>query len=130
MKKIGILISIATVLLISCSKDVVKNDRLYGKWQLTEYYIDAGNGSGTWQPAHERLSVEFTRSGEFIQYTGNGNDTTNFTLLSDSTLQINTSNASPFLPYRYELKDNNATLFLYPPCIEGCGYKYTAIHKD
>lgn len=130
MKKVFVFISTVTVLLISCSKYLIKNDRLYGKWQLTDYYADPGNGSGTWQHTNERLNVEFTRSGQFIEYNSNGNDTTGFTMLSDSTLQINTINASPFLLYHYELNDDNATLFLYPPCIEGCGYKYKAIQKD
>lgn len=129
MKKIAILIIIVIAFIISCSKNVVKNDQLYGKWQLVEYYADPGDGSGTWHTPEQPSVVEFTKTGKFIQYTNNTTVISNFIVLSDSTLRLNTNNSSQSYAYRYELKDNNVTLFLYPPCIEGCGYKYRAINK-
>src|SRR5690242_618800 len=128
MKKASKLIVAAIVSVVSCSKDVIKNDQLYGKWQLVEYYADPGDGSGTWHAPEQPSAVEFTKTGKFIQYN-NINVTWHFTVLSDSALQLNTNNSSQSYTYRYKLKDDNTILFLYRPCTEGCGYKYRAINK-
>ena len=69
MKKIFTILAICS--LLACSKEnnegVVTMQDLTGKWKLTEYYRDIGNGTGEWVPtdANDIEIVQFDASGKF-----------------------------------------------------------------
>lgn len=115
---------------ISCSKDKSVDNpgldpALNGKWKLIETLADPGNGSGKWRPVDNNAPIEtilFKKDGklewssykEFRVYTKSDSVTLSFVKIDASVRN-----------YFYKVKTD--TLILSPPCIEGCGYKYTKI---
>lgn len=95
---------------------------LIGKWKLSEWYADPGDGSGTWQhadPSNPQF-LEFTASGKLIFSPSNVYLADHYKVTSDSTMIF--SHGSESYNIRYMLGES--LLAIYPPCIEGCGDKY------
>jgi len=100
---------------------------LDGTWRLIEQYSDPGDGSGDYVPVNSDKTITFISNGTI---TSNGNlclmdtnsdgDTTGTFDASENTIFPNDCSSQ----YRlgYEIKENR--LFLYYPCIEGCGQKF------
>ncbi len=110
----------------ACKKNNAENSSLIGKWKLTEYLADPGNGSGTWQPAdplHPEY-LEFKKDGILIFSANNIYNPDHYQITSDSTMIFIRSVEN--FPIRYHLYGNQ--LSLYPPCIEACGERYISVH--
>jgi hypothetical protein len=110
---------------IAACDDNINSAVIIGQWKQTEFLIDPGDGSGTYQSFegnqiatfYSDSSATFTES--FCLSQG-GQDGKN------AVFTINTVYWSDCeLIYRYEIKDEY--LFLYPPCIEPCGLKFEKI---
>jgi hypothetical protein len=118
--------TVLVLLLLGCQKEqTAQNDSLTGKWKLKEYYIDPGDGSGRWQAAADGNSyIEFKTDGSVISTAPFFTEYTRFEVLNDSVVRF-TDNANLYpMNVRYEFTPTQLTL--YPPCIEGCGFRYTA----
>lgn len=125
MKLSIILAFLAIITAISCSRSTLEPENgypLHGKWKFKEYYVDPGNGSGTWQPAPQGQT--------YIDFNINGTLATDVGLFSgyskyestDSTVTImNISGTNQFFMY-YNIEGN--VLTLNPLCFEGCSYKF------
>lgn len=113
----NIFILLLAVAVTSCSKNLLKT-RLVGKWKLTESLVDPGDGNGQWTPTSEKTVLEFTKSG-LIKYDNKQSD--HYKIINDSTLELSSSSSSS-INYSYKLEGDK--LFMRPPCIEACGYRY------
>ena len=126
MRKVCLLFAIIFSI-ISCQKSSqAKHSNLVGKWKLTESYMDPGDGSGVWQaadPAHPGY-IEFKSDGTLITTPYNIYAATRYKTTSDSTVLF--IRETDTLPMRYNF--SKTLLVLYPPCDEGCGQKYIAVH--
>ena len=122
-----LLLTIVIFFIIGCEKSKqVENNSLVGKWKLTESYADPGDGSGTWQPADAAHPgyLEFKTDGTVTITPYNIYNAERYKITSDSTLLFIRSTDSIFTRYSF----SKTLLILYPPCIEGCGEKYIAVH--
>jgi hypothetical protein len=96
------------------------NVSLIGKWKLTEYLIDPGNGSVTWKPAETDEYIEFTSDSTILNSSPTTGDIVRFSLPNDSTILF------IYLTYNithyYNIQGNELTIT--GGCIEHCGSKY------
>ena len=128
IRKIGLLLLLP--LFLACGKDDVapENPDLIGTWQLIEQYLDPGDGSGDYEPIESDLTITFNADGSF---SANGNmcgmsgmtdgSATGTYSEENGTLEIDDCAFAGF-GVTYEIKEG--FLFLYYPCIEGCGQKF------
>lgn len=125
-----ILPAVFICLIFSCSKEVFKNNSIVGRWKLSEYYFDIGNGSHEWQKPDGLYTIEFKANGDYVTIGNAGTVTGKYFIIDSSNLKFVETPPSPaHLTYRYSLNSNNSELILYPPCIEGCASKYVAVKK-
>jgi hypothetical protein len=110
--------------LISCSKSSENSNKipasLIGRWNLTEYLADPGDGSGTWKHTETEDYIEFTQDSTVLSNKPGTGDITRFGLPNDSTILFiyptyNITNS-------YKIEGNQLTLM--GGCIEACGSKY------
>jgi hypothetical protein len=110
--------------LIACSKSSDNNNKipvsLIGKWKLTEYLADPGDGSGTWKHAETEDYIEFTKDSTVLSNKPTTEDVTRFSLPSDSTIIF--IYPSYNITNYYKIQGNQLTLM--GGCIEACGSKY------
>lgn len=123
MKRVLLLVFVAFAF-SACKKEVRDTD-LIGKWKLTEYLADPGDGSGTWQPAPNSQFIEFVKDGTLIFSPTGQYDSKRYNVTSDSTMIF--SGDSYDYPMRYNLSGNLLTL--KPQCIEACGMKYIKVSQ-
>ncbi len=116
MKKYFISILFSAAIVSACNK-ILSKSGLIGKWKLTEYLADPGDGSGKWTPAQQPTTIEFTESGQVRE---NNKISASYKILSDSVLEWTSATAKVNTYYKI---DGNQ-LYLHPPCIEACGEKY------
>lgn len=123
MRNILLLVLVAFTF-AACKKDV-QNSGLVGKWKLTEYLADPGDGSGTWQPADPSNPqyIEFKKDGTVNYSSTATNSSARYEITSDSTMTFFSDAGDS--PFRYQLSGN--ALSLTPPCIEPCGQKYIRV---
>lgn len=123
----NILLLIAIVFAFSACQKAFINKGLIGKWKLTEYLADPGDGSGTWQKADplSPQSIEFRQDESLIFSPGGIYDYNRYKITSDTTMYFFKGDDS--ISMRYRLSEN--VLIINPPCIEGCGQKYKAVPK-
>lgn len=121
-----------------CSEDdspVSENNGLIGKWKLTEYLADPGDGSGKWQKVDENASsvIEFKANGDFLEVKGpiysSVNSYNSYKILDDKRLQLSMKDsvANPNKSIWYYSDLTPAKLTLSYGCIEPCGGKYIAV---
>lgn len=93
---------------------------LVGKWKMTHYLADPGDGSGTWQAASEENPsvLEFRTDGTLAE---SGNSGSKYKIMDDSTVVFIRDTDSIRVGFRIEGKQ----LTLNPPCIEPCGQRFT-----
>ncbi len=118
MKKIGI-VALVT-LLMSCEKEQAYDARIYGKWRLFEYSYSPGDRLYTVPVAADTATViEFTRRGTLRNY-----DKVPFQSFSldDSHLILTDKQ-----PYKMAYKLSPDTLWIIPPCVEGCHSAYVRV---
>lgn len=112
----------------SCNNDNKpgSTSRLTGSWKLVESYMSIG-GPGSWSPAdpNNPSYIEFTGNGQIRMTPVDENSPTGYKLINDSTLIM--SGRDQQFNYRFRLTGKE--LILYPPCIEGCASRYTAVEK-
>lgn len=57
MKRVFVL-AVVVCSVTACKKNIqLHNSSIVGKWKLSEYLADPGDGSGTWQPADHHIRV-------------------------------------------------------------------------
>ena len=122
MKKLLLLLSIVIgITYSSCKKNNDGLGEVYGKWKLVETLADPGDGSGKYIKTKEDLSLVLTKSGK-VEGDAMLN-TESFKVLDSVSIEFKNSNPAQTITYRYKVTNNS--LWLYPPCIEGCGFHYT-----
>jgi len=125
MKKILLLAGIA-VCMAACKRSTVERSGIVGKWKLTEYLADPGDGSGTWQPANPSPPsyLEFKNDGTMSSYTPPLQyAASHYRLTSDTTFTLIRGTDSIRQYYRI----NGANLTIEGGCIERCGERYVAV---
>ncbi len=120
-------------LLVTCKKtdsstaEGKANSGLTGKWKLTEYLSDPGDGSGTWQPANLPTAyyLEFSADGTGKVTPGTPYDLSGdtYTVDSDSTMIAN--RGSNTYKVSYQLTADSLTIT--GGCIEACGMKFVRV---
>ena len=119
-----------------CSDDdtpVAENNGLIGKWKLTEYLADPGDGSGKWQKVTDENSetIEFHADGRFTQIKGSGISSVPFfdsyKILDEKRLEMGPidKSSSPHIWYYSNLSATELTIGY--GCIEACNGKYVAV---
>jgi|GEM_PF-1296224 len=118
-------------LLLGCAPDdVALAPELQGTWKLEAMYMDPGDGSGAYMPVDSdrtldvKASGEVKSNGDLCRMSTESNGTTTG-VLSTSTQQLEISQCQSSFPIRYALI--NDYLYLYYPCIEGCGMRFVKI---
>jgi hypothetical protein len=100
---------------------------LAGKWKMTEFWSDLGNGTGSWMPAGETIeTVTFGADGSFSSsenspfysfgYDRYAVKTTNMVFLFNSKSGSGDS-------YQFAI-ESGGTLLLYAKCRENCMRRY------
>jgi len=122
MKKILIALSIIIAgLYISCKKQDNRPGEIYGKWKLTETWVDPGDGSGRYSKVKggakyitidQSGKIEGEAMPEVITYK----------ILDSARIEITSKNYTEPLVFRYKVTAK--TLELNPQCIEGCGFRF------
>ncbi|UOB18073.1 hypothetical protein [Abyssalbus ytuae] len=130
MKKISLSFTylLFSLFFLYCSNsdnEQVENSDITGKWKLTEYLADPGDGSGTFKPTEIFKTMEFSENG-------------NLTITNGTICVLNFEEEPPQINLSYTIEDNkiitdecevfyefqNNNLIIWQPCIEGCGEKY------
>jgi hypothetical protein len=125
-----IITSIVLFVLISCgSRSTVNNNQgadIVGKWKLTSYLVDIGDGNGTWQQTKgpEQRTIEFKSDGGFSD--SENSNAHGYRLIAKDTIQFIQSNNSELYAVSI-LKLTDDSLVLRPSCIEACGERYVRI---
>lgn len=123
MKKGFLFLLLFAGVLLSCSKSdtpTAGNTSIPGIWKLVETLSDPGNGSGTWQPATQLITLTFTTNG-FIQ--GNAfPQARRYEVTSDTNIKFTFSDGT-FINYNYMLR-NDTLVLSGGGCIEACGLKF------
>ena len=112
---------------------LIENKGLEGKWKLTEYLADPGDGSGKWQKVTEGFAhtIEFRADGTFKEVKGEAMSSVPlfnaYKILDDKRIEMIPidKNAPSHIWYYSELTPG--TLTLGYGCIEACSGKYVAI---
>ncbi|MES2829461.1 MAG: hypothetical protein V4687_14970 [Bacteroidota bacterium] len=122
MKRLLLLLSIGiSVCYISCDKNEEEGPgEIYGRWKLLETLSDPGDGSGKYVKTKKDLYATFDRSGTLEGDALPG--ATSFKILDSVSIQISSKEPDRSLTYRYKVSAKS--LWVYPPCFEGCGMHF------
>jgi len=110
-----------------------ENNGLIGKWKITEYLADPGDGSGTYQPVKDAAAhiIEFKDNGEFVEQKGEEQSSVPlfnaYKILDNNRIEmipIDKKNPSHIWFYS-DLTAGKVTLGY--GCIEACSGKYVAV---
>ncbi len=122
---------IAGLFLTSSCSDNNEDHESVGKWKLIEQYMDPGDGSGDYVAVDSEKTLEFFSNG-WINTKGtlcnisiDVDEDGNATYSAQDQIIYPKGCSSSDMRITYEIKDNY--LYLYYPCIEGCGQKYKKI---
>ena len=130
--KNSILALITILAFFSCnSNDDNQPVELVGTWLLIEQYSDPGDGSGDYTAVNSDKAITFlvdgtiTSNGSFCSMNSDSDgDTAGTFNVLDNVINPNDCSSSDYtLPF--EIKGNR--LFIYYPCIEGCGQKFRKV---
>lgn len=121
MKKLLFLLSMAVAILcISCEKNIEGPGEVYGKWKLFETLNDPGDGSGKYVRVKGNQYLVLKKSGNAEGEAMPG--VTSFRIIDSLKMEINAGDSNMILIYGYKVSDKH--LWIYPPCIEGCGLHF------
>jgi len=117
------------LVVIGCSYNDIDPLTLLGRWKRIESLADPGDGSGTYQPVNGNYYIDFLTDKTFIAneaicYEDQIINQPSSGAYDSASLTLSFINC-PSMIFTYEISGNN--LFIYPPCIEGCGLKYIKI---
>jgi hypothetical protein len=119
-----------TVLFCSCKLRSANNasqqeSQLIGKWKMTQYYADIGDGKENWVEADKERTIEFKENGAFID---SEQANAGRYVLQDS-IHIEIIPHDKTKTYKMQIIELNAkNLVLRANCIEGCGEKYVRVN--
>jgi hypothetical protein len=120
-----ILISFCLICLgfVSCTKnDTVDSHRsIIGKWILKQTLADIGDGSGQWEST-STSHIEFKASGLLTEK--GFSDLKKYEILDSVEIEFFRADN---LKIEYRYKINGPDLYLKPPCIEACGFKFSRL---
>jgi hypothetical protein len=117
---------LAVILFFSgaCKKSSTQsgNSSIIGKWQLSEYLADPGDGRGTWNPVDSSNPsyLEFKADGTLVSTPNTTNSWDHFQLTSDSSVILFRGSDQFIKAYHI----SNTILTLSGGCIEACGERY------
>ncbi|PQA59536.1 hypothetical protein [Siphonobacter curvatus] len=118
MKKIGIIV--LTALLLGCEKEQAYDARIYGKWRMFEYSYSPGDRLYTVPVAADTAEIiEFTRNENLLNL---GNVPSQKFSMDDSHLTLTDKQS-----YKLAYKLSPDTLWIIPPCVEGCHSAYVRV---
>ena len=113
--------------LMACRKTAMQtsNNSIVGRWKLSEYLADPGDGSGTWLSAASLNPsfLEFKKDGSLIVTPFNANSWDHFQLTSDSTIVFFRDSDQITKAYHF----SEGVLILTGGCIEACGERYIPV---
>ena len=130
------LLILFSICVFNCSEDdspTTENNGLIGKWKLTEYLADPGNGSGKWQKVKDENSetIEFHADGRFTEIKGSGISSVplfnSYKILDDKRLEMQpiSKSSNPHIWYYSNLSATELTIGY--GCIEECSGRYVAV---
>lgn len=121
---------VLTGLTQSCSKkSTAHGGELVGKWKQTEYLIDPGNGSGTWQPYQgEPTFLTFKADGtvEYNRPVFTMQDYDRYSIIEVGKMWL-LSSSGDSAQHSYSIENNRLTIGLR--CIEPCGARFERVNK-
>ncbi|WP_335964361.1 lipocalin family protein [Galbibacter sp. PAP.153] len=134
--KLSVIIVYA-ILLKSCSDDddnaTINGSSIHGTWQLTESYMDTGDGTGDWETAEGIYTYTFLKNGTFTSSQFSKCNTGTY-VLNENQLTLNYACDTLDEPLKIadgklvaKIKYNESILELTPiepACVEGCGYRF------
>ncbi|MCF2487124.1 hypothetical protein [Dyadobacter sp. CY347] len=133
----SIFVTLLFVSLFSCKDDDVDagNNGLVGKWKMTEYLFDPGDGSGKFQRASEGESsvVEFKANGDFKETRGSlssyVNLYTKYKLIGNDLIELSGApNSVAYPAHNWSYKDLTPTsVTLGFSCDGTCLGKFVAV---
>jgi hypothetical protein len=119
-----ILLAAVLCSLVACKKAVTQfsNSSIAGKWKLSEYLADPGDGRGTWQSADSLNPsyLEFKEDGMLSVSPYSVYSWDHFQVTSDSTIIFFRSAEKFNRGYHF----SKTLLSLYGGCIEACEERY------
>jgi hypothetical protein len=127
MKKVLVL-AVLVCSVTACEKNIqLHNSSIVGKWKLSEYLADPGDGSGTWQPADPSHPgyLEFNVDGTLTISPYNIYNSDHYQVTSDSTMIF--LRGSESFPMGYHFSETLLTL--HPSCIEACGERFIPVKE-
>lgn len=110
-----------------------QNEGLEGKWKMTEYLADPGDGSGQWQVVKDPMAhtIEFKADGKFIETKGEGTSSVPlfdaYKILDEQRIEMIPINKSEKSHIWYYSNTASDKLTLSYGCIEACSGKYVAV---
>jgi hypothetical protein len=119
-----ILVAAVLCSLVACKKAVTQfsNSSIVGKWKLSEYLADPGDGSGTWHSAAslDPSYLEFKEDGTLSVSPYSVYSCDHFQVTSDSTIIFFRGSEKFDRWYHF----SKTLLTLSGGCIEACGGRY------
>ena len=122
-----ILVAAVLCSLVTCKKAVTQfsNSSIVGKWKLSEYLADPGDGSGTWHSTASLIPsyLEFKEDGKLSVSPYSVYSWDHFHVTSDSTIIFFRGSEKFNMWYHF----SKTLLSLYGNCIEACGERYIPV---
>lgn len=118
-----------TAQLQSADTGTQKNN-LIGRWQVTEYFQDYGDGTGKWITATEPEEILFTATGEF-KASGNtplasrGYD--RYRIVDGNQVELFSSSNGDNRETYYYNRESGVQLLFNPQCRENCSRRYKLV---
>ena|ERR1700730_7928707 len=109
--------------------DTTKNV-VAGRWQLTEYIRDIGNGQSGWINAQDPEQISFTTSGDFSanQYFPLYSRQFNKYRFIDSIhIELFSTQSEETVTFYYR-RESESSLLFHPLCKENCARRYKLIN--
>ena len=118
------------LLALACEKEEVVPASALSTWELSEIYIDPGDGSGDFEPTDFARTLSFFPDSTYRASTplcavgtGEGRSATGRYFPADSTLEVADCSMERLLTYAIDGTELTVTYF----CDEGCAERYVRV---